>query len=233
MRISMNKLGALLLFTVVGINCFGQTSVSEEVATDKAAKSSVPQSKWYARVGVAGIIYHPGANVSAGGAVVPGASATVSNNVTVIADAGYYFTKNIAASFFAGIPPKPTLSGTGTIAPYGHLGSLWYAPPVLSGHYHFLSKGPIQPYVGAGLAYAVILRKHSEALKSLQVHNNFAPVAQAGADYMFNKKWGAFIDCKQIWLSVDAHGNIEGVVPAKARVKLYPTVVSAGLKYRF
>jgi outer membrane protein len=228
-----NILRTLLVLFVAGVGCFAQTAASREVATDQAKESPAPSSKWYVRVGVAGIIYHPGALVTAGGAVVPGASATVTNNVTVIVDGGYYFTKHIAATIFGGIPPKPTLSGTGTIAPYGNLGSLWYAPPILSTHYHFLKWGPIQPYAGGGVGYAIILKKHNEALKNLQVHNNFAPVAQAGTDYMFNKKWGAFVDCKQAWLSVDAHGNIEGVVPAKARVKLYPTIVSAGLTYRF
>jgi outer membrane protein W len=64
-------------------------------------------------------------------------------------------------------------------------------------------------------------------------HNSFSPITQAGADYMLNKKWGAFVDCRQTWLSVDAHGSLDGMVPVKAHLKLYPTVVSAGVTYRF
>jgi len=228
-----NILRILLVLFVASTSCFSQAFESENVTTDQAKKSPANLSRFYGRIGVAGIIYHPDATVNAGGAPVPGASATVTDNVTVLFDGGYYVTDNIAVSLMAGIPPKPHLRARGTIAPYGELASLWYAPPILSAHYHFLSKGPIQPYVGAGVGYAIILKKHDEALRSVQVHNNFAPVAQAGVDYMFNRKWGAFIDCKQVWLSVDAHGKIGGVVPATARVKLYPTIVWAGLKYRF
>jgi outer membrane protein len=229
----------VLLATLCTTNSKATTLITDNqfkanVDADAApAQKTKEAGKWYGRIGVAGIIYHPAANVSAGGASVPGASAAITNNVTVLFDAGYFVNKNVAVSLMAGIPAKPTLSGAGSLAPYGNLGAVWYGPAVLSAHYHFLSKGPLQPYAGVGLAYAIILKKHDEALQNLQIHNNFAPVAQAGADYMFNKKWGAFIDCKQIWLSVDAHGKIGGVVPATARVKLYPTVVWAGLKYRF
>jgi len=226
-------LRTVLILLVAGASCLAQKDVPGDRSNSTETPSLSNFSRYYARVGVAGIIYHPGAKVSAGGTVVPGASATVSNNVTMIFEGGYYFTPNIAVSVMGGIPPKPKLTGAGTIASYGELGAVWYGPAVLSAHYHFLTKGPLQPYVGPGLAYAIILKKHNAALSGLQVHNNFAPVLQAGTDYMFNKKWGAFVDCKQIWLSVDAHGKIAGVVPARARVKLYPTVVSAGLKYRF
>src|SRR6266568_7088117 len=129
-----NAAVTLMLLTLLTARSVAQTQLTE--AQSEAGNDTRPHTapasqtkgpaNWYGRIGVAGIIYHPAANVAAGGASVPGASATVSNNVTVLFDAGYHVTNNIAVSLMAGIPPKPKLSGTGTIAPYGELGSLWY-----------------------------------------------------------------------------------------------------------
>jgi outer membrane protein len=225
----MKKSIAAVLYVMVllATACIGQTTPSKA----DAGKTDLV-SNWYTRIGVGGVIYHPAATVYADGTNIPGATAQVSNNVTLLVDAGYYVLPKLTVSLMAGIPPKPKLSGAGTISAYGELGSVWYGPAVLSAQYHF-GKGKFQPYFGPGVAYAIILRKHAAALEHIQVHNAFAPVIQAGGEYMFNKHLGAFVDCKQIWLSVDAHGDIAGVVPAKAHVKLYPTVPEAGLKYRF
>lgn len=199
----------------------------------KGGLKTEPLCRWYVRLGASGVFFHPEATVSAAGSIVPGAADTVSNRATATADVGYYFTKNIAASLTAGVPPRSTLSGAGSLASYGNLGALWYGPAILAAHYHFRNLGAIQPYVGAGATYLIVFKKHDEAIKSLMAHNSFSPVTQAGADYMLNKKWGAFVDCRQTWLSVDAHGSLDGMVPVKAHLKLYPTVVSAGVTYRF
>lgn len=232
-----NRLRVLLAFFLATGSCFAQTLTSGEVAINQENKPQIAAppnvDKWYVRVGVSGVIYHPSANITVDDTEAPGASATIDNNVAILFDGGYYFTKNIAASLMAGIPPKTTLRGAGTIAGYGNLGTVWWGPGILTAHYHLRNLGPLQPYAGAGFGYAIMLKKHNDALDNLAIHNNFAPVVQGGTDYMFNKKWGAFIDCKQIWLSVDAHGNIAGVVPAKARVKIYPTTVWAGVEYHF
>lgn len=215
---------SVLLFAIT--TCFGQSATSEEKSRQ------LSENRWYTRIGVGGVIYHPGATVSVAGTSVAGASAQVTNNVTVLADIGYYARPNLTISLMAGIPPRPKLYGAGSLSPYGELGAVWYGPAVLSAQYHF-GHGKFQPYLGPGVAYAIMLRKHSAALEHIQIHNAFAPVLQGGGEYMFNKHWGTFIDCKQIWLSVDAHGSVVGVVPAKAHVKLYPTVAEGGFKYRF
>lgn len=202
-------------------------------AAVKEGPKTEPLSRWYVRLGASGVLFHPGATVSAAGSGVPGAAVTVSNRATATADVGYYFTKNIAASLTAGVPPRSTVSGAGSLAPYGNLGAIWYGPAILAVHYHFLNLGAFQPYVGVGATYLIVFKKHDEAIKSLMAHNDFSPITQAGADYMLNKKWGVFADCRQTWLTTDVHGSLEGAVPAKAHIKLYPTVVSAGVTYRF
>jgi outer membrane protein W len=44
--------------------------------------------------------------------------------------------------------------------------------------------------------------------------------------------WQAFVDVKQLWLSVDAKGVVDNVVPVRARVQLNPRLVSVGVRLR-
>ena len=191
------------------------------------------ESRWFARLGVVGAIYHSGATISTGGAVIPGASAVVSNNVSVTFDIGYEITRNISAQLMLGIPPKPTVTGEGTVASLGELGAVRYGPAILSGYYKVRRFGAFQPYAGAGAAYAIILKDHDASVSDLHVRNNFGFVLQAGAEYQFARKWSLFVDYKQVWLALDAHGLIADVAPVRAHVKLNPSLPSAGIKYRF
>lgn len=189
-------------------------------------------SRWFGRIGVVGAIYHSEATISTAGALIPGASAIVSNNVSVTFDIGCDITKNISAQLMAGIPPKPTITGEGTVTALGELGAVRYGPAILSGLYKVHRFRAFQPYVGAGAAYAIILKDHQASVSDLHVRNNFGFVLQWGAEYQVARKWSVFADFKEIWLAVDAHGLI-GPAPVTAHVKLNPTLVSVGLKYRF
>jgi outer membrane protein len=191
------------------------------------------QSRWFGRVGVVGAIYHSSATISTDGAVIPGATALVSNNVTVTFDVGRDITKNISVQLMVGVPPKPTITGEGAVASLGELGAVRYGPAILTGLYRVRRFGAFQPYVGAGPAYAIILKDHDGSVSDLHVRNNFGFVIQGGAEYKLSRKWSLFGDFKEIWLAVNAHGLIEDVAPVTARVRLNPSLVSAGIKYRF
>lgn len=68
-------------------------------------------------------------------------------------------------------------------------------------------------------------------------------VGQAGADYMFNDRWGVNVDVKYIMMEPNAHvwlvANTTPVnvgpatVPVNLAVKINPLVISGGLTYRF
>ena len=218
----------------------GSTAATAEALGSSSASQPPParisqneESRWFGRIGVVGAIYHSGATISTGGAVIPGASAVVSNNVSVTFDIGWDITKNISAQLMLGIPPKPTVTGEGTVASLGELGAVRYGPAILSGYYKVRRFGAFQPYAGAGAAYAIILKDHDASVSDLHVRNNFGFVLQAGAEYQFARKWGLFVDYKHVWLALDAHGLIADVVPVKAHVKLNPSLPSVGIKYRF
>jgi outer membrane protein len=148
-------------------------------------------------------------------------------------DIGYDPTANTYVMLMAGIPPKPDLNGTGSVTELGKLGSVRYGPAILTGGYRFPVTSNFQPYVGAGFAYAIILHNYDGAVSDLHVHNNFGYALQAGVEYVITRKWQAFLDLKQLWLSVNADGSLGGLVPVTAKVKLDPTIISAGIKYRF
>ena len=190
-------------------------------------------SRWFGRVGFVNAVYHSGATISADGVVIPAASAIVSNNASVTFDIGRDITKNISAQLMVGIPPKPTITAKGTVAALGELGAVRYGPAILSGYYKMRRFGAFQPYAGAGAAYAIILKEHDASVSDLHVRNNFGFVLQGGAEYNLKRNWSVFGDFKEVWLAVDAHGQIAGVAPVTAHVKLNPSLVSVGIKYRF
>lgn len=198
-----------------------------------AASRADEANEWFARVGVLEAVYNSSARISTDAGVIPGASANVTNSTTVMFDIGYDPTANTYVMLMAGIPPKPDLNGTGSVTELGKLGSVRYGPAILTGGYRIPVMGNFRPYVGAGFAYAIILHNYDGAVSDLHVHNNFGYALQAGVEYVFTRKWQAFLDLKQLWLSVNADGSLGGLVPVTAKVKLDPTIISAGIKYRF
>lgn len=190
-------------------------------------------NEWFARVGVLEAIYDLNARIATNTGVVPGASANVTNSTTVLFDVGFDPSPNTYIMLMAGIPPKPDLNGTGTVSQLGKLGAVRYGPAILTAGYRIPASGKLQPYVGAGVAYAIMLHSYDGAVSGLNVHNNFGFALQTGLEYTVTQKWQAFVDLKQLWLSVNADGLLGGVIPVNARIRLDPTIVSAGIKYRF
>ena len=190
-------------------------------------------SPWFVRIGMLDAIYHPSATIAMSGQAIPGATATVSNNVTMMFDIGYEITKALSVQLMGGIPPKPTVTGERTVASLGDLGAVRYGPVVLSGNYHMPRMRGWRPYGGAGAVYAIILDNHDRAVSDLVVLNNVGFVLQAGVERSIADSLELFVDFKEVWLAVNAHGKLAGGVPVTARVILDPSVIAFGVKFRF
>jgi outer membrane protein len=203
-------------------------TVKEPLAAPESA-SALP---WFLRVGAAGVMFDSGASLTLGGVGVPGASAKASNNVTAMFELGYFINDNISVQFTGGYPPTSTLTGTGTIASLGTLGKATYGPAVASMNYHLTNFGAFQPYVGLGIAYAIIFASHDGAVHNLSVQGEGGWALQGGADYYLNRNWSLFVDAKYIFLHVSATGNALGL-PVTAQVRLDPTIVSGGVSYHW
>lgn len=231
---------ALSILLVGFLQAQSGASQSSEIGAGTEAASAAPidgtsekESRWFTRIGVVGVAYHSGATIATNGQVIPGGTAKVSNNVTVTIDVGYDITKNISASLVVGVPPKPIITGKGAVSSLGELGKVRYGPAIFTGYYRFRKWGALRPYAGAGAAYVIIFKEFDAAVSQLKVHNNWGLVLQAGAEYQLSKKLDLFVDFKELWVAVNAQGLLAGGVPVKARVRLNPTLVSAGIKFHF
>jgi len=201
-------------------------------AADMATPAKPEDPKWFFKLGPGGVLFNSSAKIYTPAGQVPGASARASNNVAALFSVGYFVSDAIALELGAGIPPTTTLGGRGTAAPLGTLGKVTYGPAMLTATYHFKNFGAIQPYAGLGGAYAIIFDSKDGTVTNLSVKGAPAFVLQAGVDYAIDRNWAAFVDVKQLFLSVDATGNL-GPTPVSAKVRLDPTVVFGGIAYRF
>ena len=232
----------LLLFVILpGSNLRGQAgpSSSRQAESEAAAPDALPDTtppdmkRWFARLGLTAAAYHPGATIATNGGIIPGATASASSNFTTTFEVGYDVTKNISASIFSGFPPKPHIDGRGTVASLGTLGKVRYGPMIISANYHFPKVAGFRPYAGGGAAYAIILKEFDGAVTQLNAHNNWGSVLQGGVERQLTRKLDLFVDFKEVWLSINAEGFLNGNVPVKARVKLDPSLVSMGIKFHF
>ena len=190
------------------------------------------QSRWFARVGALGALYHSHATIATNGSVIPGATARVSSDVTMGFDIGYDLSDRFAVMLMGGIPPTPSVIGEGSVASFGRLGSVLYGPVFLTGVYRLPAWRGFRPYVGGGVARAIILKNKDGAVTDLKVHGNWGGVVQAGVEYRLNHRTELYVDYKRLWLYVDAGGRLAGA-PMRARVTLDPDLVSVGVKFHF
>lgn len=210
----------------------GDDPETEPVSAAQLNPTVFEQDRCFTRLGFLVAPYHSSATIATNGQLLSGGSAKASNNISVTVDLGCDITKNISVSVTSGIPVKPHVTGGGTAASLGILGKVRYGPMILAGQYRFPKIGRFRPYVGGGAAYAIIFKNFDGSVKNLQVNNNWGSVIQGGTEYEVNSKYTFFVDFKEVWLAVNAHGVLDDGTNVKARVKLNPSLVTVGIKFR-
>lgn len=191
-----------------------------------------PMSRWQVNLDVAGVLLHPSATVDIAGMGVPGASASTSDAVTGTIDLSYYLTPNIAIDLYSGIPPEMTVKGTGSIGSVGTVATTRYGAGVLSVEYHFTGLGRFEPYVGAGVNYTVFFATHGSTLSGADISNGWGAALKVGLRYALDHSWGLHIYVQQLFVNTRLSGQL-GPLPVSAKATLNPTIVGAGLSYRF
>lgn len=192
----------------------------------------------FVHAGAAGLFYSPSATVRSGGAEVQGADAHIDPNfvaaveIGVFPFSGFGLLDDLAVSVTVGSPPTASIEGAGSVAAAGTIGKTTYGPAVLSAHYHFRSLPYVQPYLGAGFTYAIILSTDDGSMSDLSVESSFGFVAQAGFDVPIGDRFGVFADVKKVLLTTDASGSFAGM-PTTAELTVDPTVVTVGGTVRF
>ncbi|MBO9516212.1 MAG: OmpW family protein [Variovorax sp.] len=188
-------------------------------------------------------------------AVVPGSGASVSNSDTLGLNATYFIDSHWAVEGVLGVPPKFKLYGSGTLGPIGELGQArQWSPTILAKYYFNDGNAQFRPYVGLGGTYvwysdvkltpglqgALASRIGIPAAVSTttaDLDSSFAPVANVGAAYQFDKHWGMSFSVSYIRLSTTAKLTTTAlgvpVATSEAKLKLNPIVPYLALTYTF
>ncbi|WP_244818448.1 OmpW family protein [Caballeronia sp. Lep1P3] len=186
----------------------------------------------------------------------PGAGASVSDADTFAITTTYFATDHIAAEAIMGVPPKFNLYGTGTLAPFGKLGSAReWSPTLLLKYYFGSAQSRFRPYVAAGgsyvwfsdekltsgmgsgaFLYSPQFGRALEGPTNVKISSSFAPVANAGFTYNFSQHWSASFSVSYMWLSARARIETQsavGTVRSESKIKLDPVVTFLSVGYRF
>ena len=173
-----------------------------------------------------------------------GAELAVSDKVIPELDISYYITKNIAAELILAVGTRHNVSiqkETGAVVPNQDLGSVNLLPPTLTAQWHFNPDQMIDPYVGAGINYTIMLDRNLKVnrgpLAGTKIKidsDSWGPALQAGVDINLKDGWLINADVKYVWLDTDVKLN----TPAGAWTKIdsldiNPWVVGIGIGKKF
>jgi outer membrane protein len=180
---------------------------------------------------------------------IPGSGAEVDSADTLGIAYTHFFTDNFALTLDAGVPPKFNLQGTGTLAPLGHLGSAkQWSPAVIAKWYFGNADDKFRPFVGIGATHvwytSVNLSRSLQTrlagptgTASADLSSSWAPVANVGLTYNFDKNWSLGFSVSYIPLDTDAEltGRVGNTVVSRARTKLTldPLVTFLSVGYKF
>jgi len=148
-------------------------------------------------------------------------------------DFSYFVTPHISVEAIVGTSRHEISAQGSALNPAGKadVGSVWVLPPTITVQYH-QQYGRFIPYAGVGIT-AMFFYDHntnsSGGITKISFDNNVGPTLNAGFDYVLGPHWVANVDVKQMFVSTTAH--INGAIDAST--DLSPTVVAAGIGYRF
>jgi outer membrane protein W len=189
-------------------------------------------NKWMLRMGATMLTLADKADISVGGAALPGTELRTNEHFTPAFQIGRFLTQNIAVSATLGVPPTIDIYGGGSLALLPKLGRTTYGPTAFTLQYHPLRSGRIRPYVGIGASYMIVFKATGGAFEGLQISDDLAPAFEAGADLMATNNWGIFVDVKKAFLRPTAFGSFGGNAVV-AKTQLDPWVFSSGVSLRF
>ena len=160
-----------------------------------------------------------------------GGKVETSNTVMPEVDFSYFLTDNVAFELIAATTKHDLYAANSALGARTKVGSTWVLPPTLLLQYHFFPKERFSPYVGVGLNVSFFYGTSAAAgINQVAMKNGVGAAIQAGFDYNFSGNWFANFDVKQIFVSTTASIN-GGAIHAKTA--LNPTVIGAGIGYRF
>jgi outer membrane protein len=146
-------------------------------------------------------------------------------------DLSYFFTDSIAAELIAA-STRHEVAAVRTSLGKVDVGAVWVLPPTLTLQYHFMPRQRFSPYVGVGgtAVFFYASQPAGPTVTEFGLKTAFGPAIQAGFDYNLAGKWFLNFDVKQLFVNAKARINGGAIV---AKTALNPTVIGAGVGYRF
>jgi len=226
----------------------------------QSAGSNIVQVGWFeltpqdSSQGITGVSGLLGANLGSNGQNL---HSSVSNADTLGLALTHFFTDNIAMTVDAGIPPTFRLSGQGSLASFGKIGTAKQWSPAIVGKYFFGdANDKIRPFVGAGVTYVwysntqltpafqnyiATLRTTGTGTATASLSSSVAPVATVGVMYNLNDKWSIGFSVSYIPLKTEATINstatgsyaVYGSNSYKTKLTLDPIISFLSVGYKF
>lgn len=197
---------------------------------------SAEENPWMVRVRAVDVLFQNGQSNGSNSAGLGVQTNNIQATNTLIPefDISYFFTKNIAAELVLTYPQQVNITSSLASNQSGKITAL---PPSLLLQYHFTDLGAFKPYIGAGVNYTIFgNRNNFPALGNVVTvdQSSFGFAAQIGADYMFDKHWGANIDLKYITMSTNVNpANGSGGSGSLGKLTLNPWTPGVGVTYKF
>jgi len=204
---------ALLLLT--------NAAMAQEATTEPSGKTA---GDFMVRVRALGVIPADNADIDP-----IGGDTDLSNTATPEIDISYFITDNIALELIAATTHHDVWAKNTDLGDV-NLGDVWLLPPTLLLQYHFLSKGTVSPYVGAGINYMLFFEGKDQNGFTVDLEDGFGYALQAGADVALTGPWTLNIDVKKVWFDTEATVNGGALT---SDVNLDPLVVSVGFGRKF
>ncbi|MBB2201908.1 OmpW/AlkL family protein [Gluconacetobacter tumulisoli] len=150
----------------------------------------------------------------------------------------YFFTDNLSVDLIAASSRHEVAADGVGGAAHVDVGSAWVLPPTVTFAWHFRPHKRFNPYVGVGgtMAWFHNVSPAGGLAQKLNVGFTGGPSVNAGFDYQLVGNWFFNFDVKQMFMRMHAWANDRGGVNGpfiKAHDSLDPTVVGAGIEYRF
>jgi outer membrane protein len=172
---------------------------------------------------------------------LPFTKADVSSDIQPVVIIAYGLTDNISLEGALGTPYKHKISGAGSIAGTGQLGTVEALPPTLFAQYRFFAPtATFRPFVGIGATYAYFMKAEgSGKLTALtnpggpsttfDIDNKFTYTAQAGVAMNFSERWFADVTVNKSRVRTDVHFS----TGQTQHMKLDPVAVVLAVGYKF
>lgn len=174
--------------------------------------------------------------VKINGQLQQGAHTSTTNQAMPELTVEYFITNNLSVDLIA-TSTRHEVSATGGALGTAKtdVGSAWVLPPTITFAWHFRPNKRFNPYVGVGATAMWFHNIHGANGMHLNSGFTGGPAVNVGFDYQLVGNWFFNADVKQMFVRMHAWAK-EGALGSNritAHESLDPTVVSAGIAYRF